>query len=154
MRRTLLALLAVAVAAAGCAKARISLTARNVQIPVSFSEGFFDGDALVLRERYEVVHHFQFERDYVAFNGLMPTKQIEIGDELQSVAAEHEGDAIVNLRVVGRDRGGWSLLTFFLTLCTGGLIAPTYVGATVEGDVARILHDAAAPVADAGPPPS
>ena len=144
----LLTVLAFAVTT-GCARARLSLSARSAHIPLSLSEGFFDGGTLVLRERYEVVHHFHFDRDFVAFNGLVPAKTVDIGDELQAVATGHSGDAIVNLRVVGRDRGGWSLLTFLLTMCTGGLVAPTYVGATVEGDVARLLPDTPAPPANA-----
>jgi hypothetical protein len=34
------------------------------------------------------------------------------------------------------------LLTFFTTLCTGGLLSPSYVAVTIEGDVARMLAPA------------
>ena len=140
MKRGVVVLVIVAVVAAGCARARMSLVARGASVPVSMSEGFFDGDALVLRERYEVVHHFRFEHDYVSWSGLLPPKTVDLTSQLDALAAAHSGDAIVNLRVVGHDRGGWWFLTFFMTLCTVGLVAPSYVGATIEGDVVRMLH--------------
>ena len=66
----------------------------------------------------------------------------------------HKGDNVwvgKNLyRVVGRDRGGWGFLTFLSTMCTVGLIAPAYVGVTVEGDVARLVPGGAPAAVPAG----
>lgn len=152
MHRLVAGLGVVLVLTTGCARSRLSLMAESVQIPVSLSESFFDGDVLTLRERYEVVHHFRFEEDRVTLNGLVPARKVDMSERLQRIATEHSGDAIVNLRISGRDRAGWSLLTFLTTICTAGLLAPSYVGVTIEGDVARMLPPAPAAAPAVDPP--
>jgi len=156
--RRVLACVLATVVASSCARARMSLVAKGLRSPVSFSEGFYQDKTIVLRERYEVVHHFRFERDHVGM-GVMPTEVVDVGPELESIIAAHSGVGIVNLRVVGRDKGGWNLLTMLLTMCTAGLLAPAYVGATIEGDVVRLLPETPATTATvpvepvAEPPP-
>jgi hypothetical protein len=153
MKRVVALVTTAAFLAVGCARARMSLVARETHVPVSLSEGFFDADTLVLRERYEVVHHFRVEHDHVSLSGLAPVHVVDLTSELDGIAAQAGGDAVVNLRVVAHDKGGWWFLTFLLTMCTVGLIAPSYVGATVEGDVVRMLPPTPPAGAAADAPP-
>lgn len=144
MLRTIAACVLWCVLLQGCAKAIVSLSARPATFPISFSEGFYDKGRLVSRDNYEVVHHFSIERGHWTVNSLgSDPERIDLTQDFTALVQEHKGAAIVNLKVqAGTYSVGVKILTWIPRLVTLGLIAPGYAGATIEGDVIRILERA------------
>lgn len=135
-----IALLTALLSLSACSAARIRLSARTADFPVSLSEGFFHERKLLGGEDYEIIHHFSLRYSSSTFNALLasPT-EADMSEELAVLLRDHRGDAIVNLRVRGETSGtGTALANFLLAPLTLGLVAPGYAGAVVEGDVARI----------------
>ena len=127
----------------GCAlwAVDLSLTAKNNDFPISFSEGIMGYDnELIGRGGYEVVHHFTMEKSHFtwnAWNSLFGNlKSFDLSDEFEEVVRSHNGEAIVNLRMQAKD--GTTFHYMLSALLTLGLIAPNSVNVTIEGDVIRL----------------
>jgi len=62
----------------GCSGASLTLTAQHNDFPISFSEGIFGyNNELIVRDGYEIVHHFNMEKSaftWNAWNALSPWK--------------------------------------------------------------------------------
>ena len=125
----------------GCAfwAAGVTLTAKENDFPISFSEGIFGyNNELIVRDGYEVVHHFTMEKNVFTWNywHYLMLERVDLSDEFEEVVRSHNGEAIVNLKIKGD--GDWTfnyVLSGFLTL---GLIAPYSMNVTIEGDVIRL----------------
>ena len=128
----------------GCAlwAVDLSLTAKNNDFPISFSEGIMGyNNELLGRDGYEVVHHFTMEKSHFTWNAWGASlfgnlKSSDLSDEFEEVVRSHNGEAIVNLRIQAKD--GMTAHYFLSGLLTLGLIAPNSVNVTIEGDVIRL----------------
>lgn len=127
----------------GCAlwSVGLSLTAKDNDFPISFSEGIMGYDnELIGRDGYEVVHHFTMEKSHFTWNGWMELfgnpKRFDLNDEFEEVVRLHNGEAIVNLQIKGK--GGLTGKYFLSGLLTLGLIAPNSMNVTIEGDVIHL----------------
>jgi len=119
----------------------LTLTAKNNDFPVSFSEGILGYDnELVLQDGYEVVHHFIMEKSHFTWNAwnLMwgNRERFDLSDEFEEVVRIHNGEAIVNLKIKGKE--AFTFIYFLSGLLTLGLIAPHSMNVTIEGDVIRL----------------
>jgi hypothetical protein len=127
---------------AGCASSLVALSAPQARFPVSMTEGFYDNDYnLVAKERYDVVHHFVMTYRYATASSLSATKRIDLSDTLASMMKTYGGDAVVNVSFAENCSEGHKTLRnlgFITGLVTLGLVAPSEVQATVEGDVVRL----------------
>lgn len=137
--RRLLAVCLVAILLVGCARTRMLVSAQEVARPVSFSEGIHRDGGLVLREGYEVVHHFEFVRGHSSWHRFESPGRVDLSEELRAIIDAHDGDAILNLRVSARTRV-FSLLNILLGTLTLSLVSPGYVEVTVGGDVVRLFE--------------
>jgi hypothetical protein len=114
---------------------------KNNDFPVSFSEGILGYDnELILRDGYEVVHHFTIEKSHFSWNAwnvlFGNRRRVDLSDEFEELVRSRNGEAIVNLRIKADEGMTFHyFLTGFLTL---GLIAPNSVSVTIEGDVIRL----------------
>jgi hypothetical protein len=119
----------------------LTLTAKNNDFPVSFSEGILGYDnELIVRDGYEVVHHFTMEKSHFTWNAwnvlFGNPKRFDLSDEFEEVVRSHNGEAIVNLRI--QQESGATFHYFLSGLLTLGLIAPNSMNVTIEGDVIRL----------------
>lgn len=127
----------------GCASwgVGLTLTAKNNDFPVSFSEGILGYDnELILQDDYEVVHHFSMEKSHFTWNAwnLMwgNRERFDLSDEFEEVVRIHNGEAIVNLKIKGKE--AFTFIYLLSGLLTLGLIAPHSVNVTIEGDVIQL----------------
>ena len=60
-----------------------------------------------------------------------------MSDEFEEVVRIHNGEAIVNLKIKGKE--DFTFIYFLSGLLTLGLIAPNSMNVTIEGDVIRLL---------------
>ena len=129
----------------GCAfwGVSLTLTAKENDFPISFSEGIFGyNNELIVRDGYEVVHHFTMKKSAFNYNFLhyLIGERFDLSDEFEEVVRLHNGEAIVNLKITGK--AGGDSKEFLASVITGiltvGLIAPLLVDITIEGDVIRI----------------
>jgi hypothetical protein len=142
MNRSLLFLL---LALSGCAGGAVNVVAPNSKVPVSMSRGVRDQDGdLVTPERKQRVGVYQTKfTGYSLFYSLLPlTPKKDISESINAQVAQAGGDAVVNLRVIGRGCGLNYVVIFN--------ILPIWPGCTrvqVEGDIIKVLPKTeAAPV--------
>jgi hypothetical protein len=114
---------------------------KNNDFPVSFSEGILGYDnELILRDGYEVVHHFTIEKSHFSWNAwnvlFGNRRRVDLSDEFEELVRSRNGEAIVNLRIKADE--GMTFHYFLTGLLTLGLIAPNSVSVTIEGDVIRL----------------
>ena len=127
----------------GCSASKLTLTAQNNDFPISFSEGLYGhNNELILREGYEVVHHFKMEKSRFTWNFFQgkDTKRVDLSSDFDELLNKHKGDAIVNLKITAEDSAGVWFIFFLTGVVTLGLFAPNYVEATIEGDVIRLTR--------------
>jgi hypothetical protein len=114
---------------------------KNNNFSVSFSEGILGYDnELILRDGYEVVHHFTIEKSHFSWNAwnvlFGNRRRVDLSDEFEELVRSRNGEAIVNLRIKADE--GMTFHYFLTGLLTLGLIAPNSVSVTIEGDVIRL----------------
>ncbi len=127
----------------GCSAAKLTLTAQNNSFPISFSEGIFGyNNELILRENYEIVHHFKMEKSHFtwnAWNALQDKpKRVDLSNEFDELLSSYNGEAIVNLRIKTEDNLGVGIVSLLTSFPTLGLLAPHYLETSIEGDVIRL----------------
>jgi len=133
----------------GCAlwAVDLSLTAKNNDFPISFSEGIMGYDnELIGRDGYEVVHHFTMEKSTTTWNYwhymIGNPKLFDLSADFEEVVRLHNGEAIVNLKItetkITEEDKTLVVVSFLTGLLTLGLIAPVWKGLTIEGDVIRL----------------
>ena len=123
----------------------LTLTAKNNNFPISFSEVIFGYDnELIGRDGYEVLHHFTMEKSAFTWNsynsaalwGFGEPEKTDLSNEFEELVRSHNGEAIVNLRI--ETESGMTFHYILTGLLTLGLIAPNSVNVTIEGDVIRL----------------
>jgi len=118
----------------------VTLTAQENDFPISFSEGIVGyNNKLIVRDGYEVIHHFTIEKSAVNWNfwHYLIGERFDLSDEFEEVVRIHNGEAIVNLKIKGKE--DFTFIYFLSGLLTLGLIAPNSMNVTIEGDVIRLL---------------
>lgn len=133
----------------GCMGTSLTMTAQHNDFPISFSEGIFGyNNELILRDGYEVVHHFKMEKSYFTWSwhyeispfkpfGGHP-KRIDLSNEFEELLRTNNGEAIVNLNIKGENEAALVFFSLPISIVTLGLIAPHSVDVTIEGDVIRL----------------
>jgi hypothetical protein len=95
---------------------------------------------LILRDGYEVVHHFTIEKSHFSWNAwnvlFGNRRRVDLSDEFEELVRSRNGEAIANLRIKADE--GMTFHYFLTGLLTLGLIAPNSVSVTIEGDVIRL----------------
>ncbi len=124
----------------GCASsAKVILKAEQSSVPISLSEGYYDKqNHLLLKEHYQVVHHFAIVYHKFSLSRFSGAKQVHLEQKLLPLVQEHNGDAIVNLRVradpADEHLEGLRLLTGWVTF---SLVMPSRIRVTVTGDIVK-----------------
>jgi hypothetical protein len=138
-RISLIMLVLYSTCALGCGGAKFSIVANEIERPVSASKSIFDKDGMLLKfpSDLELVHHFKFaERHMTIFWTSVDLKSPEhnISEKLTALLDQHDGDAIVNLKVSNND---WNWCINYWGIIP---ILPSVVTTYVEGDIVRILQ--------------
>jgi hypothetical protein len=130
-------------AVVGCAHSSILFTAQGARFPVSMTEGIYDDQyKLRLAEHQVLLKRFTLTYRHFTLTSFAKPKQVDLSDTLAKLVKAYGGDAVVNLRVTGQGSGLDANCLSCIGLCTtvpsAGIIAPTEVQATVEGDIVRL----------------
>jgi hypothetical protein len=133
----LFALMLLPLLVIGCAGGRLTMTANNLQHPVSTTEGLYDPNYKLLGEEdYEKVGNFDFSvSKWSLFWTLIPLSgDPDISDDLNKIIKEKGGDAIINLQVNVSGVAG-SIPNFLASVVP---IIPGVVTASITGDVIKV----------------
>jgi hypothetical protein len=105
MRATVVApaiALAVATTAAGCAGARVTVTADRAAYPISLSDSVADGSGRLWKRR-ELVKVGTFETRHTSigfvYSGLTPRSTFDVSAEVNGQVAASAGEAVVGLEI-------------------------------------------------------
>ena len=94
--------LAVALTAAGCAGARVAVTADRAAYPISLSDSVADGSGKLWR-RSELVKVGTFEAHHTsigfAYSALTPRSTVDVSDDVNAQVAASAGEAVVGLEI-------------------------------------------------------
>lgn len=121
----------------GCAGGHLTMTANNLEHPVSTTEGLYDPNYKLLGEEdYDKVGNFNFSvSKWTLFWTLIPLSgDPDISNDLNKIIKEKGGDAIINLQV-NVSAGAGSIPNFFASVIP---IIPGVVTASITGDVVKV----------------
>lgn len=121
----------------GCAGGSLTMTANNLEHPVSTTQGLYDPNYKLLGEEdYEKVGNFEFSVSrWALFWTLIPLSgNPDISADLNKIIKEKGGDAVINLQINVSGVAG-SIPNFFASIVP---IIPGVVTATVTGDVVKV----------------
>ena len=138
--------------AAGCAGARVTVTAERAAYPISMSDRVRD-DSGRLYERRELQTvgklHADATRVGFLYSLVTPSSTIDISDAVNTQVAAAQGEAVVDLDVTVTE--GCSILNEFPAL-TALPIWPGCVPITVTGDIVRRRRIPPPPIPEAQAP--
>jgi hypothetical protein len=122
----------------GCTGGSRTVTAANVEYPVSLTEAVYSKDLKMLNQKdYTIIKQFDFSMTKwsMLFATIPLSGDPDISDQLNTLCKENNADGIVNLTV-----GSYVPLYNTCNLITfvGPIIIPSSMGIEVKGDLFQI----------------
>ena len=143
--------LAVALTAAGCAGARVAVTADRAAYPISLSDSVADGSGKLWR-RSELVKVGTFEAHHTsigfAYSALTPRSTVDVSDDVNAQVAASAGEAVVGLEITSSGACALNNVPVLPILP----LWPGCVRVEVKGDIVKRPAPASPPPAPASPP--
>ncbi|MDP2207863.1 MAG: hypothetical protein Q8K98_03680 [Bacteroidota bacterium] len=122
-----------------CSGGRMTISANNLEYPVSTTQGLYDPNYKLLGdENYQVVGSVNFNvSKWTLFWTIIPlSSNPDISEKLNAAIKEKNGDAVVNLKVnTSSMLGGAAFVNFFSSPIP---VLPGLVVANVSGEIIKV----------------